>query len=398
MNRIRELEESFGASAFKKLPLTIVRGKGSVVWDGDGKEYVDFMTGIGVALVGHCNDAVVRAVREQSEKLITCHGTFYNDARAEFMEKLVGVAPKGLGKSLLANTGTESVEAAIKLARRHTARKKIISMKGGFHGKTYGALSATWNKKYRDPFGPLLEGFEFAEYGDPASLSALVDDDTAAVLAEPIQGETGIIVPPPDYFRQVREICDKKGALLILDEIQSGLGRTGKMWASEHWGVVPDIMTVSKGLGGGLPIGAALARDEVAASLKGGEHTSTFAGNPLSCAAGSAALDFITQNDLPGKARDRGEMMKAGLAKIASDHRLVKGVRGLGLMLALQTRVDILAQLLSAESQGVIFGYSGRDTFRFLPALTIEETQITKGLEVLERVIGEEEAGRLGQD
>lgn len=394
MNDTKELEESFGAQAFNKFPLTIVRGKGSVVWDANGKEYIDFMTGIGVALVGHSNDAVVAAIKEQAAKLITCHGTFYNDARANFMEKLVKASPKGLGKALLTNSGTESVEAAIKLARRHTSKKKIISMKGAFHGKTYGSLSATWNKKYRDPFGPLLEGFEFAEYGDPQSLSQLVDSDTAAVLAEPIQGEGGIIVPPSDYFHQVREICDKNGALLILDEIQTGLGRTGKMWASEHWGVVPDIMTVSKGLGGGIPIGAAVSTDEIAGSLKGGEHTSTFAGNPLSCAAGSAALDFITKNDLPSRAREKGEMMKAGLVRVASGHKLVREVRGLGLMLALQTRVDIHAQLLSAEQKGVIFAYSGRDTFRFLPALVIEDSQITKGLEVLERVIGEEEASR----
>ena len=395
MNRIEELEETYGAPAFKKFPLSIVRGKGSVVWDSDGKEYVDFMTGIGVALIGHSNDLVVQAIKEQADQLITCHGTFYNDARAGFMERLVRAAPKGLSKALLTNSGTESVEAAIKLARRHTARKRVVSMKGAFHGKTYGSLSATWNKKYREPFGPLLEGFDFAEYGDPASLSQLVGDDTAAVLAEPVQGESGVIIPPPDYFKQVREICDRKGALLILDEIQTGLGRTGRMWASEHWGVVPDIMTVSKGLGGGVPIGAAVATDEVAGSLKGGEHTSTFAGNPLSCAAGSAALDFIVQNDLPRQAREKGEKMKAGLSKIASEHRLAKEVRGLGLMLAMQMRVDIHSQLLSAEDKGIIFAYSGRDTFRFLPALVVQENQISKGLEVLERVIGEEETNRL---
>ena len=395
MSQPQDLEESFGAHAFNKFPLTIVRGKGSLVWDSAGKEYIDFMTGIGVALVGHANDSVVKAINEQAAKLITCHGSFYNDARAGFMERLVRVAPRGLGKALLTNSGTESVEAAIKLARRHTSKKRIIAMKGAFHGKTYGSLSATWNKKYREPFGPLLEGFEFAEYGDAGSLGQLIDDDTAAVLAEPVQGEGGIIVPPADYFRQVREVCDSKGVLLILDEIQTGLGRTGRMWASEHWGIVPDIMTVSKGLGGGIPIGAAVATDEVMASLKGGEHTSTFAGNPLSCAAGSAALDFITQNDLPSQARRKGEVMKAGLQKVASQHKLVKEVRGLGLMLAMQTRVDIHSQLLSAEQKGVIFAYSGRDTFRFLPALVIEESQIARGLEVLERVIGEEEANRL---
>jgi len=394
MSQIKETEETFGAPAFKKLPLTVVKGKGSLVWDASGKEYIDFMTGIGVALVGHSNDAVVKAINEQASKLITCHGTFYNDARADFMERLIGISPKGLSKALLTNSGTESVEAAIKLARRKTAWKKIVSMKGGFHGKTYGSLSATWNKKYREPFGPLLDGFEFAEYGDPHSLTQLVDSETAAVLAEPVQGETGIIVPPSDYFKQVREICDQKGALLVLDEIQSGLGRTGRMWASEHWGVVPDIMTVSKGLGGGLPIGAAVATDDVMGSLKGGEHTSTFAGNPLSCAAASATIDFITRNDLPRKAKEKGERMKAGLSRIASEHKLVKDVRGLGLMLALQTRVDILSQLLSAETKGVIFAYSGRDTFRFLPALVIDDAQITKGLQVLGEVIGEDESTR----
>ena len=394
MSSIDELEGAFGAPAFKKFPLAIVKGKGSVVWDSDGKEYIDFMSGIGVAIVGHCNDGVIEAVKAQSERLITCHGSFYNDARAQFLERLVKASPRGLGKALLTNTGTESVEAAIKLARRHTSRKKIVSMKGGFHGKTYGALSATWNKKYRDPFGPLLDGFHFAEYGDAQSLSGLVDGDTAAVIAEPIQGETGVIVPPADYFKQVREICDRKGALLILDEIQSGLGRTGKMWACEHFGVVPDIMTVSKGLGGGLPIGAAVATDEVAGSLKGGEHTSTFAGNPLSCAAGSATLDFITKNDLPSKAREKGAMLKAGLAKVASAHKLVKEVRGIGMMLGMQTRVDILSQLQSAQAKGVIFAYSGRDTFRFLPALVMPEAQISRGLDVLERVVSEAETGR----
>ncbi|MDG6956033.1 MAG: aspartate aminotransferase family protein [Nitrososphaerota archaeon] len=391
---IRSLEDSYEAHAFNKFPLAIVRGKGSLVWDSEGKEYIDFMSGIGVALVGHCNDSVIDAVREQVGRLITCHGSYYNDARAGFVERLAKAAPKGLGKVLLTSTGTESVEAAIKLARRHTARKKVVAMKGAFHGKTYGSLSATWSKKYRDPFGPLLEGFGFAEYADAKSLESLVDGDTAAVIAEPIQGESGIIVPPDGYFREVREICDRNGALLIFDEIQSGLGRTGKMWASEHWGVVPDIMTVSKGLGGGLPIGAAIATDEVAGSLKGGEHTSTFAGNPLSCAAGSATLDYIARNDLPARAREKGEALKSGLAKVASAHRLVKEVRGLGLMLALQTRVDIHSMLLAAQSRGVITAYSGRDTFRLLPPLVVEDAQMARGLEVLDRVMAEAEAGR----
>ncbi len=392
--RIRGLEDSYEVRAFNKFPTAIVRGKGSLVWDSEGKEYIDFMSGIGVALVGHCNDSVIDAVKEQAGNLITCHGSYYNDARAGFVERLAKAAPGGLRKVLLTNTGTESVEAAIKLARRHTSRKKVVAMKGAFHGKTYGSLSATWSKKYRDPFGPLLDGFGFAEYGDAKSLEPLVDGDTAAVIAEPIQGESGIVLPPEGYFKEVREICDRNGAMLIFDEIQSGLGRTGKMWASEHWGVVPDIMTVSKGLGGGLPIGAALTTDEVAASLKGGEHTSTFAGNPLSCAAGSATLDYIAKNDLPGKAKEKGDVLKAGLSRVASAHKLTKEVRGLGLMLALQTRVDIHSMLLLAQARGVITAYSGRDTFRFLPPLVVEDAQLARGLEVIDGAIGEAEAGR----
>lgn len=392
-----ELEETYGSQAFQKFPVTIVRGKGSVVWDEAGREYVDFMTGYGVALVGHSNPSVVEAIRAQAEKLITCHGSFYNDARSALLEKLAKVAPKGLTKSVLTNSGTESVEAAIKMARRHTGRRKIVSMKGGFHGKTYGSLSATWNKKYREPFQPLLEGFDFAEFGDPRSLSQLVNTETAAVIAEPIQGESGVVVPPQDYFRHVREICDRSGALLILDEVQSGLGRTGKMWASEHWGVVPDIMAISKGLGGGIPIGAALATEEVAASLKRGEHTSTFAGNPLACAAASATLDFIVREQLPLRAERLGGQMKEGLTKIAGGHKIVRQVRGMGLMLAMETRLDIHEMLLEAITRGAIFAYSGRETFRFLPALVIDEGQIMKGLEVLKRVIAERETRGLGR-
>lgn len=396
MERARELEERFGASIFQKFPLTIVRGKGASVWDQAGKEYVDFMAGIGVAIVGHCNPSVVEAVRSQAERLITCHGSFYNDARAEFLEKLAAAAPRGLEKAVLTNSGTETVEAALKLARRFTGRKKFVSMKGAFHGKTMGALSATWNKKYRDPFAPLLEGIDFAEFGNAASLAALVTQETAAVILEPIQGETGVIVPPADYLPQVREICDKAEALLILDEIQTGLGRTGRMWASQHFGVVPDIMAVSKGLGGGVPIGAAVSTPEVASKLQRGEHTGTFAGNPLACAAGSAALDFIKKNNLPSAAEAKGKRLKEGLAKLASGHKVSREARGMGLMLALETRIDIHRLLLDAMANGVIFAYSGKETFRLLPPLVIDDSQIAKGLEVLAGVLDAEDKRRFG--
>lgn len=392
----QEIEEKFGAAIFQKFPLTIVKGKGAAVWDNAGKEYADFMAGIGVAIVGHCNPDVVEAVKEQAEKLITCHGSFYNDARAEFLEMLASVTPSGLEKAVLTNSGTETVEAAMKLARRYTGRKRFVSMKGAFHGKTMGALSATWNKKYREPFAPLLDGVDFAEFGNASSLAPLVTRETAAVIAEPIQGETGVIIPPADFLRQVREICDKAGALMILDEIQTGLGRTGKMWASEHWGVVPDIMAVSKGLGGGVPLGAAVSTPEIVSRLQRGEHTGTFAGNPLACAAGCAALGFIKKNSLPAMAEVKGRRLKEGLAKIASNHKVAREARGLGMMLALETRIDIHQLLLDAIGRGAIFAYSGKETFRLLPPLVMDDSQIAKGLEALGGVLDAEDKRRFG--
>ena len=396
MTNYRETEEKYGSSSFQKFPLTLVRGSGASVWDDEGREYTDFMAGYGVAIIGHSNPKIVEAIARQAARLITCHGSFYNDARSDFLERLVAVSPKGLERVLLTNSGAESVEAAIKLARRHTGRTKVVSMKGGFHGKTYGALSATWNRKYREPFAPLVPDFEFAEYGDLSSLEKLVTGGTAAVIAEPIQGESGIVVPPQEYFKGVREVCDRTGALLILDEIQSGLGRTGKMWASEHWGVVPDIMTIAKGIGGGVPLGAVVARPEVISSLQKGEHTSTFAGNPLACAAGAATLEFIRENDLPGQAARKGLMLMEGLEEIASKGRVVREVRGLGMMLAIELRVDIQRLLGQAMSDGLIFAYSGRNTVRLLPPIVATDDQLRQGLAVLANAVQEEERIRIG--
>ncbi len=390
-----ELEEEYGSAAFQKFPLTIVKGLGASVWDEDGKQYIDCMAGYGVAITGHCNPWVVKALKAQAEKLITCHGSFYNDVRSEFLEKLARTS-RGLESAILTNSGAESVEAAIKLARRHTGRRGIVSMKGGFHGKTYGALSATWNKKYREPFSPLVPGFEFAEFGNLEDLDAKVTKETAAVIAEPIQGESGIILPPPHYLKAVRELCDRKGALLILDEIQTGLGRTGRMWASEHWGVIPDVMTVSKGLGGGIPIGATMSKREIIQSLKRGEHTSTFAGNPLACAAASANLDFIAANNLPSQAERKGKVLMEGLNSIAREHRVVREVRGLGLMLALELRVDVHQVLLDAISRGLLLAYAGREVVRLLPPIVIDDAQIQRVLSVLGQVVELEEKRRIG--
>jgi len=393
MMNATEAEDLHGPQTYQKFPVVIVRGSGAQVWDETDREYIDCMGGYGVAIVGHCNPEVVAAIREQAGRLITCHGSLYNDARAAFLEKLASCTPRGLDAAFLSNSGAEANEVAIKLAKKFTGKKGLIAMKGAFHGKTAGALSATWSKKYKDPFEPLLQSFKHVEFGNLGELEAAVDGDTAGVLLEPIQGEGGIILPPPDYLRGVRELCDRRGILMIADEVQSGLGRTGRLWAVDNWGVVPDVMVLAKGLAGGVPIGATVARREILHSLKKGEQTSTFGGNPLSCAAGTATLDYILRNDLPAQAARRGAFFLDRLRALVGRHRLAREARGLGLMLALEMRVDIQSMLSAALRERVLFTYSGRTVFRLLPPLVITEEQIGRVVEVLEGVLSSEEGG-----
>lgn len=388
------IEDAHGPHTYQKFPVAVVRGKGALVWDDKGREYVDCMGGYGVAIVGHTNDKVVAAIKRQAETLITCHGSLYNDARAEFLETLTSCSPKGLDAAFLSNSGAEAVEVAIKLGRKFTGKKGLIAMKGAYHGKTAGALSATWSRRYREPFEPLLQGVKHVENGDLGALEQGIEADTGAVIVEPIQGEGGIVLPPRDYLRGVREICDKKGLLLIADEIQTGLGRTGKLWAMENWGVVPDIMTVAKGLAGGVPIGATVTRAEILGSLKKGEATSTFGGNPLACAAGTATLRYIIDNDLPSQAKKKGKAFLDKLKAMGEEHQLTREARGLGLMLAFELRVDIQELLNEAMSMGAIFTYSGRTIVRLLPPLVITERQIDRSVRILGDAIAAEEARR----
>jgi len=286
------------------------------------------------------------------------------------------------------------VEVAIKLARKLSGKKGLIAMKGAFHGKTAGALSATWSKKYKEPFEPLLQDFKHVENGDLGALEGAVDKDIGAVIFEPIQGEGGIVIPPEGYVKGLREICDKHGLLLIADEIQTGLGRTGKLWAVQNWGVVPDIMTTAKGLAGGVPIGATVTRAEILHALKKGEQTSTFGGNPLACAAGTATLNYIIKNDLPAQAVKKGRFFLKKLKEMGADHILTREARGVGLMLAFELRVDIPEILNDSMSLGAIFTYSGRTIVRMLPPLVITEPQIEKAVGILGKAISAEERRR----
>jgi len=358
----------------------------------NGKAYIDCMGGYGVSLVGHCHPRVVKAIKEQCEKLISCHGSLYNDKRAELLEKLIKIAPRGLNKVFLSNSGTETVECAIKAAIKYTGKREVISMVRGFHGKTLGALSATWNPKYREPFKSLLNpNFKFVPFGRLDRVKESITEDTAAIIVEPIQGEGGIHVAPEGFLEGLRKLCDENNVVLIFDEVQTGFGRTGQMWASEHWGVIPDIMCVAKAMGGGLPIGATIAREEIMDALKIGEHTSTFGGNPLACAAACATIDVIIEENLVERARVLGDRFKRILQELIEEFKVLREVRGLGLMLGLEARIDIYDLLMRALERGVILLYSGRNVIRFLPPLVIEVDHIEAVANILGEVLLEEE-------
>ncbi|MCX8171884.1 MAG: aspartate aminotransferase family protein [Candidatus Bathyarchaeota archaeon] len=343
------VENSFLAKVYQKYPVCIVKGEGAILYDAGGKPYIDCMGGYGVSLVGHCHPKVVKAIKEQCERLITCHGSLYNDKRAELLENLMKIAPKGLNKVFLSNSGAEAVECAIKVAVKYTGKSEIISMVRGFHGKTLGALSATWNPKYRDPFKHILSrSFKFAPFGRLDEVKEAITEDTAAIIVEPIQGEGGVHVAPEGYLEGLRKICDENNIVLIFDEIQTGFGRTGRMWASEHWGVTPDIMCVAKAMGGGIPIGATIAKEDIMDSLKVGEHTSTFGGNPLACAAACATINAIIEENLVERARFLGDRFKGLLQGLVEEFNILREARGLGLMLGLEARIDVYSILMRA--------------------------------------------------
>jgi acetylornithine/LysW-gamma-L-lysine aminotransferase len=387
-------EDTYLGNLYQRFPINISKGKGSIVWDVSGKEYIDCMGGYGVALVGHCNDRVINAIKNQSDNLITCHMSVYNNTRLKFLQKMSEISPRELSKVFFSNSGAESIESALKFARKYTGKNGVIAMIGGYHGKTFGALSVTYNEKYRKSFQPLLEGVKFVPYNNPSKIEDSLDSSIGTVIVEPIQGETGIIVPPDDFLQKIRKICDQNNLVLIFDEIQTGLGRTGKMWASEHWSTIPDIMCLAKGIAGGLPMGLTLCKPEILDAMKLGEHSSTFAGNPLSCSAGIATIDSIVEENLVGNAIKVGSIFKKGLVELKENHRIVRDVRGLGLMLALELRFDIKDILFDGIKEGLLMLYSGRNIIRLLPPLVIDEVKVLKTLDIMNNLLTKEEERR----
>ena len=391
---IIDTENRLMANVFAKRPVVITRGKGALVWDVNGKEYVDCTSSYGVALLGHSHPKVVEAISKQAERLISCHAGFYNDVRAELLQKIVQITPKGLDKIFLSNSGAEAVECAIKLARKFSGKPEIIAMMGAFHGKTMGALSATWDKKYREPFQPLVPEFKHVSPDNLEKVREAITDKTAAILVEPIRGEGGVRIPPDGFLQGLREICDEKNVLLILDEVQTSFGRTGKLFACEHWGVVPDVMCLAKPFAGGLPIGITIAKENIMSSLKVGEHSTTFSGSPLVCAAACAAIDVLVGEKLSERAATLGGYFKAKLEELQAKHSIVKEVRGLGLMIGVELRFDVLNILIKALDRGVLILDAGRNVLRFLPPLVIKKEQIDKAISVLDAVLEEEENAR----
>lgn len=387
---------------YSRLPVAFVKGKGTRLWDTDGKEYLDLVSGIGVAAAGHCHPKVVAAIRKQAEELIHTSNLYYIAPQAELAQRLYELS--GGYKCFFCNSGAEANEAAIKLARRYAKLRhgegcyEIISAIGSFHGRTYGAMTATGQEKYHAGFEPLVGGFKYVPFNDIDAVQEAINERTCAIILEPIQGESGVRIPDDDYLPSIAELCERHDILLILDEVQTGLGRTGKLWAHEHYGIKPHIFTLAKAIAGGVPMGVMLAKPDVAEAFEPGCHASTFGGNFLACAAALAFLDVLIEEGLVENAAAMGELMLSKLRTIAAKSSLIKEVRGKGLMLAIEFNNDVAKAVQSKLLEdGLIVNAIGERIIRMLPPLIITEDEIDFAVRKIERVIAEAERDSLRQ-
>ena len=381
LTELQALEERYLMRTYRRVPVEVVRGEGAMLWDSDGKEYLDLLAGISVCSVGHCHPDVVAAVREQAGTLMHVSNLFYTDANRSLAVRL---ASRSLGGSVFfCNSGAEANEAAIKLVRKRKPGGDVVVAAGAFHGRTYGALSATPQETKQAPFAPLVPGFRVVPRDDPGALDAAVDEGTAAVLLEPIQGETGIWPLSDEMLRTAREACDRAGAALVFDEIQTGMGRTGTLWAYEQTGVRPDALTTAKALGGGMPIGALVTSPELADVLEPGDHGSTFAGGPVVARAALAALDVIDRPELLAEVVRLGGVLADGLAQLPG----VRLVHGRGLMQAIEVDDAPAVARRALLEQRLIANATGPTTIRFEPPLVVTEEQIHDALERIKRCL-----------
>lgn len=368
----QSLETQYGVTLYPKRDAVMVRGSGATLFDDRGREYIDCAAGIGVANVGHCHPVVVEALQRQVSELMVVPNTLYNDKRSRLLEKLVAAAPASITRAYLCNSGAESVEAALKFARVATGRTDYVTAMRGFHGRTMGAVSATFTKKYRDPFAPLIPGFSYVPLNKIEKLEAAVTDKTAAVMLELVQGEGGVNIADKDYISAARKLCDDRGALLIIDEIQTGFGRTGKFFACEHHDLQPDMITVAKAIAAGVPMGATLLSDRI--QIEPGMHGTTFGGNPVACAAALATLEVLQTENLAQRAAEVGDYFQQKLA--AKPLSQLRSVRRLGLMIGLELKGKSQPVLESLMQKGVVALPAGATVVRLLPPLVISTEQI----------------------
>ena len=378
---------------YNRLPAVFTSAKMQYLWDADGNKYLDFIAGYGCLNVGHSNKFVVKSIRKQVEKIIQSSNVYYNEAQVELAEKLCSITEFGQ-KVFFANSGTEAIEGAVKLARKYAREKispqkyRIISFYKSFHGRTMGALSATAQEEKQKVFQPLLEGFDYANLNDLDSVISKIGGETCAILIEPIQGEGGINVASQEFLKALRELCDREKILLILDEVQTGFGRTGKMFAYQNYCFYPDILVVAKSLGGGMPIGAIISTDEISSVFTPGSHGSTFGGNAASCAAGCAVIDYLLKNDLPGRAEALGKYLMSKLLELKKKHNIIKDVRGMGLMIGVELTKPVAEGIVkNALADRLVLNKVSDSILRFLPTLVITRKNIDSLIDWLNRSI-----------
>lgn len=386
-DQIQNLESTYNSGGVGRRPVALVRAKGARLWDSEGNEYIDCAAAQGWANVGHSHPVVTAAIQAQAETLVASQESSYNDVRALWMHDLAQVLQTSLNWSGChihpSNSGTEAIEAALKLARVTTGRTGIVAAMRSFHGRTLGALSLTWNKKYREPFEPLVPGISHVPYDNIEAMAAAIDDNTAAVVIEIVQGEGGVYPGSGEYFQSLRELCTERGTLLIIDEIQTGVGRTGRWLACEHHHLSPDIITLGKSIGGGLPLGVTAWHKEVG-QFQSGQHGSTFGGNPLVCAASRAVIEVMAEERLPERAVQLGDRLMAELRALPSNQ--IREVRGLGLMIGIELRTKVTPVLQQLMGRGVWALPAGLNVLRLLPPLVIEESDLERVVEVIKEV------------
>ena len=395
---MRETDEAIYAKdaagylpVFNRYKIVLDHGEGVYVFDNNGRKYIDFLAGIAVNVLGHAYVPLVKTIAEQAGRMIHCSNLYYTQAQADAAERLVRLS--GLGKAFFANSGAEANEGAIKVAHKYAHAKdpeksQIITAWHSFHGRTLATLTATGQPKYHEGFGPLPAGFDYVHYGEIEELARMMSAKTCAVMLETIQGEGGVHVPTAEYLKRVRELCDEHGALLIFDEIQSGMGRTGKLFAYEHFGVKPDIVTLAKGLAGGVPIGAFVVTDEVAGAFHAGDHGTTFGGNPLACAAANVVLDTVQKEGILGHVDKVGAYFREKLEGFRKKHpTLIKEVRGMGLLLGMELTTEGRGIVDECLAQGAIINCTAGNVLRFVPPLIVKEAHIDELCAILEPIL-----------